>query len=320
MGGSANYATWPATGPISGTHYKFITFTEVDKLVAAGMNSFRLVFTWEAMQPTPYAVLDTLSGAYQAYRNQLYMLVDYLTNTKKCSVLLDIHGGGSETFAAYRGAKVGTSTPAGQKVEDLLANIWGQLATHFKANDRVMYGVTNEPHDILAVDWFRAAQKVIDAIRKTGSIQAIMMPGTDWTGAGSWMKNNASGWNLVDPANNLGVQAHLYFDGDSSGVTDFIVSEDIGVSRIKDLVIWARAKGLAVHISEVALKTANPIGSATWSRTLAFMNANRDVIAGFYWWSVGEPSWWGDYQYTLLDKAGAATPQFSMLVSSGAFK
>jgi endoglucanase len=319
-GGSTSYKNWDAaTGPVLGTHYQFVSAGEVDRLLAyaPGMTTFRVVFAWEALQPTAYADLRTLTGNYRTYRDSLYALVDALLARGR-EVLLDVHGDDDAGFAAYRGARVGTRTPDGQKVDDLLANLWFQLAARYRASPRVYYGVTNEPHDIPAATWFACGQKVIDAIRAAGARSTIVMPGTDWTGAGTWMRNNASAWNLVDPAKNLAVQVHLYFDRDSGGGTDEIPRDTIGVERLTDVTRWCRSKGLALWVAEVGLSARSPIAAATWRKTLAFMDANRDVIAGFQWWAQGPLAWWGGYRFSLLDKTGMVTPQLALI--RGAFR
>lgn len=319
-GGGTSYDTWPAagTGPVSGTHYLFVSNMTVDKLIAAGMNAFRVVFAWEALQPSEYADITKLVGAYQIYRDKLFSLVDYITS-KGCTVILDIHGDKDAGFAAYRGSRVGGSTPTGQLVEDLLENVWWQLATKYKTNTRVFFGITNEPHDITPSAWFKCAQKVINGIRNAGNTQKIVMPGVDWDGAGTWAAHNASAWNLTDPANNLAVQVHLYFDANSGGGDTTIASRTIGVERLKGVTEWARSKKLEVILGEVGLSAANAQGEITWENTLAYINANKDVIGGFLWWATGEPAWWGNYQFTLLNSSGAPSAQLKMLTESGSF-
>lgn len=316
-GGGTSYLTWPAdgSGPVKGTHYQFMNTVDVAKLVAIGMTTFRVLFTWEALQPTERANIATLTNNYQIYRDALYGLVTWLRSVG-AKVLLDVHGDADSGFAAYRGAKVGTTTASGAKVEDLLANLWSQLATRYAGDLDVMFGVTNEPHDIAPAVWFGCAQKVINAIRATGNKSKIVMPGCDWDGASSWMAHNAAAWNLTDPSNNLAVQVHMYFDPNAGGGTDEIADVNVGVTRLKDVTAWARAKGLEVWIGEMGLNAANPLAKQTFANTVAFIDANRDVIAGFLWWAAGPPNWWGTYRFGLLDTAGKPTANLNMIASA----
>lgn len=320
-GGGTSYKTWGASGPVKGTHYLFMTPAELDVLLNAGMRAFRVLFAWEAIQPTEYATIATLTGNFKTYRDELYAVVSYL-RSKGAKVLLDIHGDVDAGFATYRGFKVGSTTSSGQKVEDLLANLWGQLAGTFKSDTGIMYGVTNEPHDIAPAAWFACGQKVINAIRATGSVSKIVMPGVDWTGASSWMAHNAAAWNLTDPVSGgLAVQVHLYLDADGGGGGTDIVSSNIAVQRLTDVVAWARAKTLEVWIAEIGFSASNPIAAQTWATTLAYYRANMDVFGGFLWWAAGPSSsdWWGNYEFGLVGPGVKPTAQLNLLTAAGSF-
>ena len=314
-GGGTSFRQWgQGVGPVPGQHYKFCSLADVNRLMAKGMTTFRLVFAWEAIQPSEYGDINALWGNFKTYSEALHGIVLAITQ-KGGHVLLDIHGDSDADFASYFGQKVGTTTASGQKVEDLLENLWWQLATKYAGNDHVHYGVTNEPHDIVAATWFAAAQKVIGGIRRGGAKTKIVMPGVDWTGAGTWGDHNAKAWNLVDPLNNLAVQVHLYFDQNAGGGVSDIAYDSVGVDRLQGVTDWALAKGLEVWVSEVGVTAANPIAAATWAKTLAFMNANRDVIGGFQFWAEGPPDWWGSYRFELFDQNGP-TPTMNMIASA----
>ncbi len=305
VGGSTAWTGWTvANGPVYGTNCKFVSTAEIDRAVANGMNTFRLLFTWEALQPGRYSDINANTGNYKIYADKLFALVTYITG-KGANVILDIHGDIDAGFAAYRSNKVGTLYN-GDKVEDLLENLWWQLARKYKDNPRVLYGITNEPHDISAAVWYACAQKIINGIRYAGATAPIIMPGTDWTGAGSWSWHNASGWNLVDPLNNTQVQVHLYLDSNAGGGTTEIVSPTIGVERMKFVVEWARAKRLRVYLGEIGLSAANPIGEQAWDNLHNYMLANRDVCSGFAFWALGPQYWWDSYRFTLNDGSGSS--------------
>lgn len=324
-GGDVVYSNYPqATGPVqasattgSGGQYLFVSNKDVDYCVSTGMNTFRLVFAWEAVQPTPKALLSALTGNYKAYLDRLKALVDYITVTKGCTVILDVHGGADATFAAYFGVKVG-QLYNGVAVQDLLVDLWKQMAALYKGNSKVMFGITNEPTNLPTMTWFACAQAVINGIRSTGATNKILMPGNYFTGSGSWTstsqfdtgspkRSNAYGWEnangvgkpLVDPASNLAVQVHMYFDANSGGGATDIPSDDIGVQRLKPVVDWARGRGLQVMLCEIALSATNSIAAAAWKKTLDYMEANKDVLLGWQWWAYGPPVWWGTYRFSL---------------------
>jgi len=329
------------TGPISGTDYLWVSNPQIDYLISKGMNTFRLLFSWEALQPTPKASLPgALKGNFRVFYDRFKEIVDYIT-AKGCSVILDIHGGDDPTFAAYYGVKVGLSyTPPGSgvsyPVSDLLVDLWSQLATIFKANPKVMFGITNEPFGIPTMTWFATAQRVINAIRATGATQMILMPGNYYSGAGSWTytgsmfdtgspkRSNAYGWlnangvdrRLSDPANNLAAQVHLYLDKDAAGGVTQIESATIGAERLAVVTDWGRANNVKVMVCEVGFAASNPIANEAWANLINYMNANQDVILGFQWWAYGPPTWWGNYQFTLCPNASGDSPQMKLIEKS----
>ena len=63
------------------------------------------------------------------------------------------------------------------------------------------------------------AQSVTNAIRAIGARNRILVPGTDYSGAHSWVTsgNAAQMATFLDPANNFAFDVHQYLDADSSG-------------------------------------------------------------------------------------------------------
>ena len=66
------------------------------------------------------------------------------------------------------------------------ADLWGELAIHYKSNPGVIFGLMNEPHEQTATAWLGFANAAIAAIRNAGAMQEILVPGSDWDGAWSW--------------------------------------------------------------------------------------------------------------------------------------
>ena len=313
-GGESPWSSWPATGPVDGQNYQFVGTRDIDYLLSKGCNFFRLLFTWEAVQPQPMSAIPSSQGVYATYWQRFKAVVDYATS-KGATVLIDVHGGDDSTFAAYRGVKVGGSY-GGYAVSDMLADLWGKLAAIFKGNSRVLFGATNEPSNLPTMTWFSCAQKIVNAIRAAGAGNPIVMPGAYYDGAGSWTtgwgdQTNAYGWEnangvgraLVDPLQNTWVQVHLYFDPDAGGTTTDIQSTTIASERLADVTTWARSRGLKVLVGEVGLSAGNPLAASAWSNLMSYVSANADVVRGFAWWTYGVPSWWGQYPFTLSPNA-----------------
>ncbi len=310
LGAQSGWTSWGAAGPVSGVDYQAVTKTDVAGLIAAGVNTFRVLFTWEALQQLPNGDINAQVGNYKAYADALYATV-VLVTSMGATCLLDVHGGRDAGFAAYHDVPVGKKYN-GALVEDLLENLWYQLALKYKDNALVQYGITNEPHDITPSVWFAAAQKVVSGIRRAGAKTTIWVPGVDWTGAGSWMTHNAPAYNITDSLNNTGVQLHLYFDANSGGGGTDIVLATIGSERCKAATAWARSRGLKLFLAEVGLSAANPLAKAAWTDLDAFLLANADVWQGFTFWATGPATWWQGYQFYC----GVGSPQLALISSS----
>ena len=172
--------------------YTYPNKGEIDYFTKAGMNVFRLPFRWERLQPTPKGELDAAELA------RLKATVQAATS-KGSVVILDPHN-----YARYYDDIVG-----GSKVgADVFADLWKRLATAFKGDGRVWFGLVNEPHDMPGDVWLSDANAAIAAIRTAGAKNRILVPGIAWTGAHSWVGsgNGATMLGVVDPAHNYAIR------------------------------------------------------------------------------------------------------------------
>lgn len=143
-----------------------------------GMNTIRLPILWERLQPTASGELDPA---------QLALLQQAVARAKAAGMYLviDIHN-----YAKYYGYKIGSPEVPVATFTDL----WRRLALAFNSDNAVMFGLMNEPNNISASDWAGAAQAAIDAIRRTGANNLILVPGALWTGAHSWYSTTNDGY------------------------------------------------------------------------------------------------------------------------------
>lgn len=303
-GGDVAYGVSNTTTPVSGTDYLFVSHQDIDYLSSKGITFARLVFSWEIMQPTLNGPLAS-TGNTGAYLTAYVDRVNYLTS-KGIYVLVEPHGASDTNFVRYKGNLVGST----QVPNSAFADFWSRMAVLFKANPKVMYGLSNEPHDMSTMQWYAGAQAAITAIRAAGATQQIFVAGNGWSQPSSWNDNwydtaatkvsNATGWStLSDPANNLVVSVHTYFDANSGGGADDIAGPNIIATRLQPVVDWARAKGFKVHLSEFGAKADAPGAQVAVTNALTYMNNNSDVIEGWAWWAYGPPTWWGGYRFTL---------------------
>lgn len=92
----------------------------------------------------------------------------------------------------------------------------------------------NEPHDLPNLSmWADTVQAAVTAIRKAGATtQTILLPGTEFTHASSFVENGSAG-NLSRVTNpdgsfsNLVFEVHQYLDSDGSGTALTCVTDHV---------------------------------------------------------------------------------------------
>jgi len=275
-------------------------YPPVDYFKSKGLNLVRLPFRWERLQPTLYQPFDEA---------ELKRLKDFVSGVtaKDVSVLLDPHN-----YARYQNKVLGSEVPYAA-----FEDFWSRLATLFKDNTKVLFGLMNEPHDMPTETWVEAANAAIRSIRATGATNTIMVPGNGWTGAFSWSQdwygtsNAVAMKQIVDPGNNLVFEVHQYLDADSSGKSPICVSPSIGVERLKTFTDWLRTNGKRGFLGEFA-GANNDICNQAVSNMLTYIESNADVWSGWAWWAAGP--WWGDYMFSIEPGSdGRDKPQMAVL-------
>jgi endoglucanase len=332
-------STWIAGAPNSGTNYIASDTRTIDYFKSKGMSMLRLMFTWEWLQD---AVLDTIpgAGAYLTYWNAFVATVNYATSLGM-TVMIEHYGasdnfwggGGANTTPSHKGVGSGDGVSYTRKIgggtvtNAHFSDLWSQLATYFKNNPRVEFGMCNEPHDMSTLTWFGTAQAVITAIRATGATQRIYVPGNgyaswDWEStsvdnAGT-PRSNSYGWEnaggtgvpLSDPLNNLVAVVHMYMDdagGSTADVDAAIVAVGAGTEanaaadRLAPVVNWARTynaahpgKAVRVFVGEIGFKNTYTNATACWDAFAAYCLTNKDVVIGWAWWGASDIGWWTD--------------------------
>lgn len=274
---------------------------DIDYFLSRGANTIRLPFRWERLQR---------NLGWEFNQRQLALLqqtVAYITD-QGGYVVLDPHN-----YARYFGKVIGSS----EVPVSAFASFWAVLAESFKDNDRVVFGLMNEPNRIHAEDWRDAAQAAISAIRATGARNLILVPGAYWSGAHSWtkMRNGSSNAlalrDLSDPADNMAFEAHQYFDSDSSGTSDDCVSETVGRDALQKFTQWLRETNHRGFLGEFGIAD-NPVCLEALDRMLQYVGDNSDVWIGWAYWAAG--SWWGDYSYSVHPSEDGDKPQMDVLM------
>jgi endoglucanase len=285
---------------VAGRDYLWPTGSDVNLFADMGANVLRIPFLWERMQPQ----LDMPLAQHELA--QLDALVAAAA-MRHVTILLDVHN-----YGLYRKLMIGSDAVPVTAFTDL----WMRLATHYKDQPFVAFGLMNEPYQHKAEEWAAIAQQAIIAIRKTGANQLILVPGTRYSGAYSWMfkdgvlSNAEALVSLTDPADHFIFEVHQYFDTDSSGMHQLCVHEDIGVQRLAAVTAWLRQTGRKGFLGEFGA-SKDAVCLAALKRTLRYMADNKDVWYGWSYWAAA--AWFGDYMFNIYPPDPEHFPQVGIL-------
>lgn len=279
--------------------YMYPSAKDLDYFFKKGFNTIRLPFLWERIQRRPNEPLD---------REELRQIdaVAKITADAGAYLVLDLHN-----YARYDGAIIGSrSVPVAA-----FADVWTRLATAFGQNDRVVFGLMNEPHGISAQAWRDAAQAAILAIRRTGARNLILAPGVAWSGAHSWINSGSADAlaTISDPAGNIAFEAHQYLDVDYSGTHPTCQNATIGNETIQAFASWLEREGRKGFLGEFGA-SADPVCMRALDGMLREIGARPDLWLGWTYWAAG--AWWPD-SYPLSvqpDRDGLDRPQMGVLL------
>lgn len=235
----------PGTGipGVFGTDYQFISEAGVDTHVDQNhLNLFRIAFLLERMCPPATGLGATFDETHFDHFKQA---VDYVTVTKGAYAILDPHNYmryNDPSQQPYSGSIIGDSSDADAATTAQFGEFWGELASRFKDNEKVIFGLMNEPHDMTTQLVLENNQAAIDAIRAAGADQLIIMPGNSWTGGHAWTEGSDPSSALLntfkDPANNTALDIHEYLDVDFSGTHAECVSD--APTNLAALTAWLK--------------------------------------------------------------------------------
>jgi len=302
QGLSLSSAEWGTPPGVYGTDYTYPTHAEVDRYSGLKFSILRIPFLWERLQPALNGELDATE------LGRLDDVVNYATQ-KGVHTIVDVHN-----YARYNGVVIGTGTVTSAN----LADFWSKLSAHYASNPLVLIGLMNEPHDIDVNAWLAAANDSIAAIRKAGAMNLILVPGTNWTGAGSWTTTNTAMLGVVDSANNYAYEVHLYLDSDSSGSHTTCVSATIGTERVMAFDQWLATNHRRGFLGEFGggassdTKDQDQTCASAIDSLLSAIESHRDRWLGWTYWAGG-PWWQNGSSYVITD---SATPwQLTLLES-----
>ena len=270
-----------------GTDYAYPDDSYFDYYHSLGMNTFRIPFRWERIQPTLGGALDT------AELTRLTDAVNYATSLG-ANVILDLHNYGryiTPTQVDVLGTDIANST---------LADVWSRLSADFKSNDHVIFGLMNEPHDMTTENVVDFTNQALTAIRDTGATNLVLVEGNGYSGGHSWLQDwygtsNSTAMLSIQSDPNLAFEVHQYVDnnpGDSSdysGLTDNVESATIVPEKLAGFTDWLRANNLRGFLGELGAPDSD-LGVQAMFNGVNFVENNADVWLGWTLWSGG-PFW-----------------------------
>ncbi|KZW01041.1 glycoside hydrolase family 5 protein [Exidia glandulosa HHB12029] len=239
-----------------------------------GVNLFRIPFAWQLATPSLGGTLDAgFLGRYDPVVNAALATGAY--------VIVDLHN-----YARWNGAVINQGGPT----LDEFASVWTQLASHFKDQPKIIFGVMNEPHDLPDDTlWPPTVQAAINAIRAAGATsQNILIPGSTWSAAGA-LRNGLGPalLNVTDPAgtDKIIFDVHAYLDEDFSGTHTNCVTDKVG--DLQSLSEWLAQNGRQAILSETGGGRSDESCFTALGSELAFVRGHPETFAGFAVWSAG---------------------------------
>ncbi|KAK5656701.1 hypothetical protein OQA88_4247 [Cercophora sp. LCS_1] len=296
---SGEFGAWSPTAQVGtglpgrfGVDYSFISNSGVDTMVDKHkVNLFRVAFLLERMCPLSYGLGAKFNETHFDYYKQS---IDYITKTKGAYAILDPHNYmryNNPSSQPFSGSVIGNTSDLTAATTAQFGAFWGELAKRFASNERVIFGLMNEPHDLPSSLNLANLQAAIDAIRASGAKNLIITPGNTWSGGHSWTKYGAEAnslWihKLVDPANNLAIDIHEYLDEDFSGTHTECTQEP--VANLAGVTAWLKEHKLKAFITEFG--GSNTTACVKMLETmLDYMRDNEEYI-GWTAWAAG-PFW-----------------------------
>lgn len=281
-----------------GVNYAFINKSTIDIFVDKDkINVFRVAFLLERMCPLATGLGPTFNETYWA---EFKDAIDYITVTKGAYALTDAHNYmryNDPSAQPVSGSVIGNSSDPKAATTAQFAAFYREFARRFAANEKVIFGIMNEPHDMPTPLIVANNQAAINAIRAAGAEQLILAPGNGYTGGHSWNQSTCATcqpsadylYELTDPLANTAIDVHEYLDVDFSGGHQACVSP--GPANLAGLTAWLQTHKLKAFISEFG--AANNTGCAqAVTDLLTYLGAN-DVYIGWTAWAAGPL--WGSY-------------------------
>jgi endoglucanase len=299
---------------VLGTTYQYPNQKSVDYFSGKGMNVFRFPILWERIQPQLFDPFN---------QNEAALIDKFISETtaKGKFVILDPHnygryGQGRHTYDVGPENAIGSADVPLESFYDL----WSRLAARYKNNNKVIFNLMNEPHDMPTETWVTAANGAIQAIRNQGAGNLILVPGNRYTGAWSWNVSDSNGESnakamlkIKDPYNWFWFDVHQYLDKTGSSVPDECGDfSTIGKEPLKIFTQWLKDNNKKGFLGEFGI-AANPGCNAAFADMMKYVEDNGDVWRGWTYFGAGPFDTPLREGFTLEPVNGRDASQFNIL-------
>ncbi|KAK0618992.1 glycoside hydrolase family 5 protein [Immersiella caudata] len=303
------FGAWSATSEVGtglpgrfGTDYAFISTSGVDAMADKHkINLYRVAFLLERMCPLSYGLGARFNETHFEHFKES---IDYITKKKGAYAILDPHNYmryNNPSSQPFSGSVIGNASDLTAATTAQFGAFWGELAKRFADNEKVIFGLMNEPHDMPSSLNLANLQAAIDGIRKTGAKNLILAPGNAWSGGHYWTKGGAeanSNWihKLVDPLKNTAIDIHEYLDEDFSGSHTECTQDP--AKNLAGVTAWLKEHKLKAFITEFG--GSNTTACVKMLNDLLDYMANNEEYIGWTGWAAGP--FWGSYSPCCTDQ------------------
>ncbi|EED79362.1 candidate extracellular endoglucanase from glycoside hydrolase family GH5 [Postia placenta Mad-698-R] len=276
--GGVNTAGWDfsvdTSGDFSGTG-DAPPVSQYTHFSGEGANLYRIPFAWQLMTPTLGGTIN--SSFFEEYDTTVQAA---LSSNSDVYVIVDLHN-----YARWNGDIIGQGGPTNAQ----FASIWTQLADEYGSNDRIIFGIMNEPHDLNVTEWVASVQYVVNAVRSAGSTNYLLLPGSNYSSAQTFPTE--AGPYLVDVTDPLGgtdkllFDVHKYLDSDNSGTHSTCVTNNTEV--LETLVSFLQENG---NRQAILSETGGGETSSCYTylaEELAYVQSAYPNLVGFSVWAAG---------------------------------
>lgn len=280
-------------------NYIYPNSAELDYFTSIGANVIRLPFLWERIQPSLFGDLAP------AELQNIAATVASAKSHGMC-VILDVHN-----YGTYRGKAIGSA----QVPVKAFVDLWIRLAAQFGDASATAFDLMNEPVNLPIDQWASVAQQTVNALRKQGAKNLILVSGGRWSGVHDWFStaggaSNANAFAAFhDPEQRTLIEVHQYADADYSGTGQTCLPAENFNSMFNNITYWAITNHQRLFLGEFGVPPNQQCLDALG--VILSHTENKDVWRGWTYWAAGQ--WWGSYPLSIEPQNEKETPQTAVI-------